>query len=104
MRAESFSVTYSTRRAYFTTTIPDPADKLASPANQSTHPAFLQSSTHIVGELVSWAQRWNSNMIAESVSTVGVKHFNISQAERDEEYLKLYAATIQGVLDYAVSL
>jgi hypothetical protein len=104
MRADYFAITYGTREAYFTTHVANPVDKPAVSANLSTHPAFLQSSTHIVGELVSWAQRWNSNMVAESVSTVGVKLFNISQAERDEEYLKLYAATIQGVLDYSVSL
>ncbi|KAJ2912779.1 hypothetical protein MD484_g7636, partial [Candolleomyces efflorescens] len=100
MHAGYFAVTYGTRDAYFTAS---PADKPTVPSNLSTHPALLQSSTHILGELVSWAQRWNSNMVAESVSTVGVKLFNISQAEQDEEYLKLYAATIQGVLDYTAT-
>ncbi|KAJ2936274.1 hypothetical protein H1R20_g824, partial [Candolleomyces eurysporus] len=101
MRSEIFSVTYRGGQAYFTTDIVNPGPLTA--ASNSTHPAFIRSSTHLLGELVSWAQRWNSNMVAESVATVGVKLFNISQAERDPRYLPLYEATIQGVLEYVAT-
>ncbi|KAJ2927688.1 hypothetical protein H1R20_g9405, partial [Candolleomyces eurysporus] len=103
MRAGIFSATYRSIERYFTTDINPTVKTSLAPANRSTHPALVQSSTHILGELVSWAQRWNSNMIAESVATVGVNLFDLRQIEQDPGYLELYAATVQGVLEYAVS-
>ncbi|KAJ2924401.1 hypothetical protein H1R20_g12697, partial [Candolleomyces eurysporus] len=102
MRSEVFAVTYRKDQAYFK--IDDPAVNPApAAANLSTHPAFIESAFHILGELVSWGQRWNSNMIAESVAIFGVKLFQIPQVERHNDYLELYAATIQGVLEYVAT-
>jgi hypothetical protein len=43
-----------------------------------------------------------ANLVAESVITYGVKNFNLPPYNQNPEYLRLYEAMIQGILDYEV--
>jgi hypothetical protein len=60
--------------------------------------AFMSHKAEKNGE----AQNDAANLVAESVITFGVKNFNLPPLNQSSEYLKLYEAMIQGMMDYQV--
>ena len=55
-----------------------------------------------LGGVISEGQNFESNEVAESVITFGVKSFFQQPYVQSTTYLRLYEAMIQGILDYAV--
>jgi hypothetical protein len=53
-----------------------------------------------LGNIVWQAQNEESNLIAESVITFGIKSFNLPQYVPADGYLRLYEAMIGGIIDY----
>jgi len=56
-----------------------------------------------LGGIISEGQGIDSNLVAESVITFGVKSFGLKPYARDDTYLQLYAQMIQGILEYETS-
>ncbi|KAF8989120.1 hypothetical protein BDQ17DRAFT_1373506 [Cyathus striatus] len=65
-----------------------------------TFPGFLDRAMLAFGALVWEGQNWESNLVAESVITFGVKSFNLPAYVPSDQYLRLYEAMIQGILEY----
>ncbi|KAF8984978.1 hypothetical protein BDQ17DRAFT_1496433 [Cyathus striatus] len=65
-----------------------------------TFPAFLERIMKAFCVLVLEVQNWESNLVAESVITLGVKSFNLPLDVASDQYLQLYQAMIQGILEY----
>ncbi|KAF8979487.1 hypothetical protein BDQ17DRAFT_1338220 [Cyathus striatus] len=63
-------------------------------------PGFLDRAMLTVGGVVWEAQNWESNLVAESVITFGVKSFGLPAYDPSDQYLRLYEAMIQGILEY----
>ena len=55
-----------------------------------------------LGDIVLQVQGEQSNLVAESVFTFGVKSFGLTPYTQNEEYLQLFEAMIQGILEYEV--
>jgi hypothetical protein len=53
-----------------------------------------------IGSIVWEAQSSVSNLLAEAITTLGVKSFSLSSDAQQFEYLPLYEAMIKGILDY----
>ncbi|KAF8978810.1 hypothetical protein BDQ17DRAFT_1318271 [Cyathus striatus] len=63
-------------------------------------PGFLDRAMIAVGGVVWEAQNWESNLVAESVITFGAKVFNIPPYNPIIQYMPLYEAMIQGIIEY----
>lgn len=63
---------------------------------------LLEQSLTALGAIISEGQGWQANEVAESVITFGVKSFGLEPYVPTPEYLRLYEAMIQGVIDYEV--
>jgi hypothetical protein len=66
-------------------------------------PALIEYAVG-VGAVIQESQNIQSNLVAESVITFGVKNFQLQPYERNEKYLRLYEAMIKGILEYEVCL
>jgi len=53
-----------------------------------------------MGSILWEAQSLVSNLVAESIITLGVKSFSLPPSAPNETYLRLYEAMIQGIFDY----
>lgn len=65
-------------------------------------PQVVEQAVASVGTLVLESQNFQSNLLAESVITFGVKSFGLDPYQRSDQYLRLYEAMIQGILEYQV--
>jgi hypothetical protein len=69
--------------------------------------SLLDSSISAVPNTISEAQNLIANMVAESVITYAVEYFGINHSNqyvRNDQYLRLYEALIEGILEYEVGL
>jgi len=53
-----------------------------------------------LGGVISEGQNSDSNLVAESVITFGVKSFNLDPYVRNDQYLRLFEQMIQGIIEY----
>jgi hypothetical protein len=74
------------------------------PYSQSPNPVAQLGLQMVksVGNVIWEAQSTTSNLVAESIITLGVKAFKEDPYASDERYLKLYESMIEGILDYEV--
>ena len=70
----------------------------------NTYPALIESSLVALGGVIQQAQNIQTNLVAESVNTFGVKAFLLQPYEPNEQFLRLYEAMIQGIIEYEVCL
>ena len=91
-----FPVTYHSLTDLFS------ADESVS-TSPTTFPGFMDTVVSKLGDIVWQAQGEQSNLVAESVFTFGVKSFGLTRPyTQNEEYLQLFEAMIQGILEYEV--
>jgi len=96
-----FPVTYRSTSNVFTAGSPLSANEPAS----SPPTAFSLISNYSfvgMGGVISQGQNFDSNLVAESVITYGVKSFGLQPYQKDSTYLRLYERMIQGILEYEV--
>jgi hypothetical protein len=101
MRSQIFSVDYLSLPGYFVTT---PVTNLAPQSPRATFTRYIQHGLIGLGNLISDGQNWSSNIVPETVLSLGVKNLNLSTFQPDPKYLELYEAMLQGILEYEVSL
>ena len=70
--------------------------------NNTTFPGFIDRAVSGLGDIIWESQDWESNLVAESVFTLGVKDFGQEPYVQNEQYLRLFEAMIQGILEYQV--
>jgi len=70
----------------------------------NTFPTLIERALVALGGLIQEAQNTQTNLVAESVITFGVKAFLLKPYEQSEQYLRLYEAMIQGIIEYEVCL
>jgi hypothetical protein len=70
---------------------------------------FTNTSTELIrraikgiGAVILESQNKDSNLVAESVITFGVKSLGLQPYTQDASYLKLYGALFQGIIEYEV--
>lgn len=69
-----------------------------------TYTELLTRSIMALGSNFVEGQTMSANAIAESVITYGVKSLGLQPYVQDPQYLRLYEAMIQGILDYEVCI
>jgi hypothetical protein len=90
-----FPVTFSTRSGAFTASQPT-QQFTTSPSD------LIIRSIMAILSLVTESQGFSANAVAESVITYGVKSFGLSAGSWDPQYLRLFEAMIQGMIEYEV--
>lgn len=90
-----FSVTYHSLPKIFS--VKEPAS-----VSPTIYPQLIERALVALAGAVHESQNWEANLIAESVITFAVKSFGLEPYERTSEHLRLYAAMIQGILEYEV--
>ena len=90
-----FPVTYQSASGIFSST------KLLSTFT-NTPPGFIERMLVAFGDIVSEAQNTVANLVAETVIASGVKTFQLQPYQPTEQYLRLYEAMIQGIIEYEV--
>ena len=101
MQPATYPVTYQSTAGIFSVgdVLPSNESATYSPSAYS----FLVNYTYIaLGGVISEGQNFDSNLVAESVITFGVKDFGLAPYQRNDTYLKLYENMIQGILEYEV--
>ena len=68
----------------------------------TTFPRFLDNAVLGLGDIILQAQGSQVNLVAESVFTLAIKSFDLEQYAQNEQYLRLFEAMIQGILEYEV--
>jgi len=68
----------------------------------NTFPELIERALVALGGIVWEAQNFQTNLVAESVITFGVKAFRLPPYQPNEQYLRLYEAMIQGIVEYEV--
>jgi hypothetical protein len=68
----------------------------------NTHTELLTRAIRGLGDNIKESQNMQSNSLAESIISFGVKFFELQPYVQNEKYLRLYEAMIQGILDYEV--
>jgi hypothetical protein len=91
----TFPLMYSSSSGLFTT---QPA--IPSTANSSTD--LIVRSVKALGDIVYESQGWQSNLVAESIITFGVKSFGLAPYTPTPAYLRLYESMLEGILEYQV--
>lgn len=89
-----FFVTYSKQNDLFTLRA-----SMMPTLNIST--TLMQLAVIALGDVISRAQLFQSNLLAESVIALGVQNFGLPSGQSGE-YLQLYEAMIDGLLKYEV--
>jgi len=69
----------------------------------TTFSGFIDRAVGELGTLVADAQTQELNLIADSVTALGVRNFGLTADGQQERYLQLYEAMLQGILEYEVS-
>jgi len=70
----------------------------------TTFSGFIDQAVGELGTLIANAQTQELNMVANSVTALGVRYFDLPADGQQAEYLPLYEAMLQGILEYQVSL
>ncbi|EAU93628.2 hypothetical protein CC1G_02858 [Coprinopsis cinerea okayama7 len=97
LQTSVFPTTYLSEGKLFTS--PENATSAPSPVYDGL---IEQSLVGLVG-VAKDAQSYQSNLVHESVVTVGVKSFDLEPHGRQDRYLPLLAAMVQGMLEYEVT-
>ena len=63
---------------------------------------FPEDLLFAIGDIISSAQNFQSNLLADIVIESGVKYHELSSTARDPAYPDLFASLIQGIMDYEV--
>jgi hypothetical protein len=92
-----FPVTYQSGPGIFSA-------KNQTAANGPAIPGFIEIALLALGAVVQESQNVADNEVAESVFTFGVKGFNLTDTAPNDQYLRLYEAMIQGIIEYEVCL
>ena len=69
----------------------------------TTFSGFIDRVVGELGTLIADAQTQELNQVANSVTALGVRYFGYSADGQQDEYLELYGAMLQGILEYKVS-
>jgi hypothetical protein len=69
----------------------------------ATFSGFIDRAVGELGTLVADAQTQELNLVADSVTALGVRYFGYPADGQQDEYLGLYEAMLQGILEYKVS-
>ena len=93
-----FSVMYQSALNIFTASMKPTA------TFPNTFPNFIELALVALSGVVWEGQNVESNLVAESVITFGVKSFNLPPYNKADEYLRLYEKMIQGIIEYEVCL
>jgi hypothetical protein len=94
----TFLVTYQSALGIFS------ASKEPSATFANTFPGFIEEALIALGGIILEAQNVQANLVAESVITFGVKAFELDPYTPSDQYLRLYEAMIQGIIEYEVCL
>jgi hypothetical protein len=70
--------------------------------SRSTSTELLTRAIKGLGDNIMESQNTQSNLLAESIVSFGVKFFELQPYVQNETYLRLFEAMIQGILDYEV--
>ena len=69
----------------------------------TTFSGFIDRAVGELGTLIADAQTQEVNLVAESVTALGIRNFGLLADGQQDEYLPLYQAMLQGILEYGVS-
>jgi len=69
----------------------------------TTFSGFIDRAVGELWTLIANAQIQELNLVAESVTALGVRYFGLPADGQQAEYLRLYEAMLQGILEYEVS-
>ena len=69
----------------------------------TTFSGFIDRAVGELGTLIADAQTQELNLVADSVTALGVRYFGLLADGQQVEYLPLYGAMLQGILEYEVS-
>ena len=69
----------------------------------TTFSGFIDQAVGALGTLIADAQTQELNLVAESVTALGVRYFGLPADGQQAEYLPLYQRMLQGILEYEVS-
>ena len=98
IRPAVFPVMYQTSAGIFSS-----QEQTATFTN--TFPTLIERVLVALGGVIQEAQSIKSgNLVSESVITFGVKAFRLPPYQQNDEYLRLYEAMIQGMIEYQVCL
>jgi len=69
----------------------------------ATFSGFFDRAVGELGTLIADAQTQELNLVADSVTALGVRYFGFPADGQQADYLPLYGAMLQGILEYEVS-
>jgi hypothetical protein len=69
----------------------------------TTFSGFIDRAVGELGTLIADAQTPQLNLVADSVTALGVRYRGLPADGQQAEYLRLYEAMLQGILEYEVS-
>ena len=69
----------------------------------TTFSGFIDQAVEELGTVIADAQTQELNLVADSVTALGVRYFGLPANGQQDEYLQLYEAMLQGILEYEVS-
>ncbi|TFK25159.1 hypothetical protein FA15DRAFT_374089 [Coprinopsis marcescibilis] len=88
-----YPVTYHSQTKLFTT-------KETAARASNAHADLVENMLLELGEVVRESQTFNSNLVAEIVTILGVKLFNLPFRGKHDTFLRLYEMMLSGMLDY----
>ncbi|KAJ2913317.1 hypothetical protein MD484_g7090, partial [Candolleomyces efflorescens] len=100
LNSTNYEVDYLSEPRYFATRAPT---RFPHTSLQAVQSRFIERAIQALGDVVSEAQNWSANLLAEAVFSLGAKELNLSTREKDTQYLSLYEAMIQGMLAYEIT-
>ena len=69
----------------------------------TTFSGFIDRAVGELGILIADAQTQQLNLVADSVTALGVRYFGFPADGQQDKYLPLYGTMLQGILEYKVS-
>ena len=69
----------------------------------ATFSGFIDQAVGELGTIIADAQNQELNLVADSVTALGVRYFGLPADGQQADYLPLYAGMLQGMLEYEVS-
>ena len=103
MQPAIYPVTYHSTTGIFSVGAVMPVDEPGA-YSPSVFSSLVNYVFIALGGVIEEGQNFDSNLVAESVITFGVKSFGVAPYVRNDTYLRLYERMIQGILEYEVRL
>ena len=69
----------------------------------ATFSRFMDQAVRELGTIIADAQTQQLNLVANSVTALGVRYFGFPADGQQDKYLPLYGTMLQGILEYKVS-